>query len=192
MRPDVTSLALNLARTQLLEVSMTFAKGAGLVAGFVGAMALGAWIGPYVTDDKPMEMLTTAADRIEGSGLPPESDAAPARRQRAAATRATPRAAAPAVALSATALHSELRPLLNEGTDMTRAADGFRDAEQLAAVAHAARNTGVPFVLLKHRVLVEGKTLGAAISESKPQMNAEIEATRALAEARSDLARLAG
>jgi predicted kinase len=85
-----------------------------------------------------------------------------------------------------------LKPLLNKGANMTMAADGFRDAQQFAAVAHAARNTEVPFVLLKHRVLDQGKTLAAAISESKPDINADVEATRAQAEARSDLARLAG
>lgn len=73
---------------------------------------------------------------------------------------------------------------------MAMAADGFRTAEQFAAVAHAARNTDVPFVLLKHRVLKEGKTLEAAIRASKPDMNARVEARRALAEARSDIARL--
>ena len=75
---------------------------------------------------------------------------------------------------------------------MTVASQGFRNAEQFAAVAHAARNTEVPFMLLKHRVLNEGKTLVAAIRESKPDLNAQIEATRARAEARSDLAKLAG
>jgi hypothetical protein len=47
-------------------------------------------------------------------------------------------------------------------------------------------------MLLKHRVLDEGKTLAAAIRESQPAISAETEATRAVAEARSDLARLAG
>ena len=75
---------------------------------------------------------------------------------------------------------------------MSLAAEGFRNAEQFAAVAHAARNTEIPFVLLKHRVLNEGKTLATAIRESQPTINAETEATRAVAEARSDLARLAG
>jgi hypothetical protein len=85
-----------------------------------------------------------------------------------------------------------LKPLLNKGSDMTMASEGFRDAEQFAAVAHASRNTGIPFVLLKHRVLNERKTLSAAIRESKPEMNAELESRRAVAEARSELAKIAG
>lgn len=75
---------------------------------------------------------------------------------------------------------------------MTIASEGFRDAEQFAAVAHAARNTEIPFVLLKHRVLNERKTLAAAIRESKPEMNADLESRRAVAEARSELAKISG
>jgi hypothetical protein len=72
------------------------------------------------------------------------------------------------------------------------AAEGFADAAQFAAVAYAARNTGVPFMLLKHRVLEEGMTLADAIQASQPTANGVLEAERASAEAWSDLARLAG
>ena len=92
--------------------------------------------------------------------------------------------------MSAPELQERLKPLLNRGSDMTLAARDFRDAEEFAAVAHAARNTSVPFVLLKHRVLNEGKTLAAAIRESKPDLNAMSEANRARAEAKSDIAAL--
>ena len=73
-----------------------------------------------------------------------------------------------AIPVSAPELQARLKPLLNRGTDMTMAADGFTDAGEFAAVAHAARNTAVPFVVLKDRVLSEKKTLAAAIHESKP------------------------
>jgi hypothetical protein len=96
------------------------------------------------------------------------------------------------IALSAPELHEQLKPLLNKGTDITLAAEGFRNAEQFATLVHAARNTEVPFVVLKHRVLTEGKTLAAAIRESKPDMDAMMEANRARAQARSDIARLRG
>lgn len=164
---------------------MTFAKGAALAAGFVGAMAIGVWVGPYITDD---EASTTLVPAVVTELPAPTAGSRPA----ASARRRTAPVETPAIAPSATALHDHLKPLLNRGADMTLASQGFRDGEQFAAVAHAARNTEVPFVLLKHRVLNEGKTLGAAIRESKPELNAEIEANRALAEARSDLARLAG
>ena len=55
-------------------------------------------------------------------------------------------------------------------------------------VAHAARNTNVPFVLLKHRVLNEGRTLADAIHEAKPELDAKAEVERARAAAQSDLA----
>jgi len=58
-------------------------------------------------------------------------------------------------------------------------------------VAHAARNTQVPFMVLKHRVLNEGRTLADAIREYKPEVNAKAEVTRARAAARADL-KLAG
>jgi hypothetical protein len=61
-----------------------------------------------------------------------------------------------------------------------------------AAVAHAARNTDIPFMLLRHRVLTGGKTLAAAIAASRPEVDATREANRAASEARSDLAALAG
>jgi hypothetical protein len=165
---------------------MTFGKGATLVAGFVGAMALGVWIGPYLTDGGAIATRTSSVSRPDSPNTTAKG------RQPASATRVTTRAARPVIAPSTTELHTHLKPLLNRGADMAVAAEGFRNAEQFATVAHAARNTDVPFMLLKHRVLNEGKTLAAAIRESKPDINAEIEATRARAEARSDLAKLAG
>ena len=54
---------------------------------------------------------------------------------------------------------------------MEIASEGFRDAEQFAAVAHAARNTNVPFMALKHRILQERKSLAAAIEELKPEID---------------------
>ena len=75
---------------------------------------------------------------------------------------------------------------------MSIAAQDFRNAEQFAAVAHAARNTEIPFMVLKHRVVNERKPLATAIRESKPDVDAVVEAQRARAEARSDLAALAG
>ena len=133
---------------------------------------------------------------VWGTGLPPEEAAA------APDTTAQPAAKAPAqlrvvsalprVSPDAPELLGRLQPLLNKGADMSIAAEGFRDAETFAAVAHAARNTEVPFVLLKHRVLNEGKSVAEAIRESKPAANAGVEANLARAQARSDIAEIAG
>ena len=71
---------------------------------------------------------------------------------------------------------------------MADAASGFRDAEQFATVAHAARNTNVPFVVLKHRVLEEKQTLAQAIRASRPDVNAAREVVRAHDAARFDIA----
>jgi hypothetical protein len=70
------------------------------------------------------------------------------------------------------------------------AAEGFRDAEQFATVAHAAKNTQVPFILLKHRVITEGQSLEDAIRMSKPEIDAKREVARARAAAKSDIAAL--
>jgi hypothetical protein len=94
------------------------------------------------------------------------------------------------VAATAPELRERVEPLLNKGADMNMAAQGFRSGEQFAAVAHAARNTNVPFVLLKHRVVSEHQSLAAAIHASRPELDASVEANRAIAEARSDVAAL--
>ena len=87
-------------------------------------------------------------------------------------------------------LHKRLKPVLTEGTNLTIAADGFRDAEQFATVAHAARNTGVNFMLLKNRVLDQRKSLASAIREFNTEVNAAMEVSRARAMARADIAAL--
>lgn len=99
-------------------------------------------------------------------------------------------AALPSVPPSAPTLRAALKPLLNRGTNMDKAADGFRSGVQFAAVAHAAKNTAVPFVVLKHRVLNEKKTLAVAIHESKPQLNAKREADKAWDQARTEVSEL--
>ena len=70
---------------------------------------------------------------------------------------------------------------------MSMAAEGFRSGEQFATVAYAARNTEVPFMLLKHRVLSEGLSLEQAILESKPVADAATEVTRASDAAKADV-----
>ena len=163
---------------------MTFAKASALALGFVGSVALGVWIGPYVRDGAE----SIVADR------PATAMARPA------ATSAQPASSSPSIATSGRTvtapatpeLHKRLRPILNKGTDPTIAAAGFRDAEQFATVAHAARNTGTPFMVLKHRVLEQHKSLTAAIHELKPEVDAQAEVNRARAMARSDVAAISG
>jgi len=174
---------------------MTLAKTSALTAGFIVAVALGIWIGPYVTHRQPTPQpasAATASAPIDNTQKSPATRVA-----KKAPTRTVPSvkvASADAagktvsVDLSAPELHKRLKPVLNPGANMSIASQGFRDAEQFATVAHAARNTNVPFLLLKHRVLDEGKTLQAAIRESNAELDAAAEVSRAREEAKQDLA----
>ena len=166
---------------------MTIGKMTALSLGLVGGFALGVWTGPHIT-----QRADKAASAVHETVTIPEAkdEAAPAvdakPRPRAAVTERTAR-----VDVSAPELQKRLKPVLNRGAKMELAAEGFRSAEQFATVAHAARNTDVPFVLLKHRVLNEGKSVAEAIRESKPAVNAAQEADLAREQARSDIASIA-
>ena len=184
---------------------MTIGKASALAAGFVGAVAAGVAIGPYVThrgDSSPGTAPAWELSRPSIDTAPPaatETAAPAAPRPRMArdgpaqsataktgnaepADKATPRAVK--VSASAPALGARLKPVLNRGANMMMAADGFRDAEQFATVAHAARNTKVPFMVLKHHVLDEKQSLADAISAANPALDAAAEARRARTEAR--------
>jgi hypothetical protein len=182
---------------------MTFGKASLLTVGLVGAVGLGVAIGMAVADRTRVS--APGFDAYMSAPPSPTGDDYGVTRRvaaRPATTTATTAAAAAdgnaaassakAIDLSTPELQKRLKPLLNRGTDMTLAADGFRDAHQFATIAHAAHNTQVPFVLLKHRVLVEGKSVASAIRESKPDIDAAAEAARAQDEAKADLADIAG
>lgn len=164
---------------------MTTAKTVALTVGLAGAIALGVWVAPRVMNRDTPSADAVAADVAEPAA--PVVEKVPVARRRPAAVDKV--AALPA---SAPAVHDRLKPVLNRGTKVEIAAEGFSTAEQFATVAHAARNTEVPFMVLKHRVLDEGKTLAAAIRESKPNVNAVAEVRRARAAAREDIAALVG
>jgi hypothetical protein len=163
----------------LLEggVQMTFAKAAVVAIGLAAAFALGVWTGPYFTDVSD-RAAAAISERSSAEQNVPAARRAQVRRE----------SHAPKMAASEPDVHKQLKPVMNMGTNMTMASEGFRDAEQFAVVAHAAHNTGIPFVVLKHRVLNEGKTLARAIAESKPDIDAGAEARRARADARESLA----
>ena len=84
-------------------------------------------------------------------------------------------------------LADRVQPLLQRGADVQLAAEGFRTPELFAAVAHAAHDLDVPFVVLKHRVLNERLTLSKAIAAIRPDVNADEYASRAMAAARADV-----
>ena len=162
---------------------MTTAKTLALTAGLAGAIALGVWAVPRVMDNDGR-----STDALVAAVAEPPAPVV----TRAPAPRRSARATSPAAVLPASSpeLLGTLKPVLNRGTKMEVAANGFKSAEQFATVAYAARNTEVPFMVLKHRVLNEGKTLAESIRESRPGINAAAEVVRARAEARRDVAAL--
>lgn len=176
---------------------MKTGKSSAATLGLVGGLALGVWIGSEMMQSREVTAPEPAA--VTTAVEEPAAKAAPAKPKRAArVARATVRAAsAPAsddtpklvmtIPVSAPELHERMKPVMAKGTRMPVAVEGFTDAEQFATLAHAARNTQVPFILLKHRVLTEGQTLEDAIRASKPDVDARVEALKAKGEARADI-----
>lgn len=156
---------------------MSLGQTTAVALALVSAMAIGIWISPFVMEPGSLATETaviTATDNAKSNG---NGEA------RVVTTMA-------AVPVTSPDLQARLRPLLNDGARMDIAAEGFDSAEQFAAVAYAAHNTKVPFVLIKHRVLEEGMSLAEAIRASDEGIAADVEADRARAEARSVIATL--
>jgi hypothetical protein len=178
---------------------MRLAKASIVVVLLAVAFALGVWLSPRLVHHRTEE----AAAAAQNEAPPAEpAHAASARHQRAAAKRAEAKSAASSataaptrvttISASEPELQQRLKPLLNRGADMSIASRDFRDGEQFATIAHAARNTDIPFMVLKHGVIDEGKSLPAAIREFKPALDATGEADRARAQAKSDIAGIKG
>ena len=169
---------------------MSVGKATALTAGFIGAMALGVWLGPHITH-RDASQPVAVQEEVQPAPTPVPDTARPVPAKRPAArASASPAAAAPAVstvAVSAPELQRTLKPLLHSGANMKVASEGFANAEQFAATAHAAKNADVPFMVLKNRVVDEHKTLEDALRELKPSVDAKAEASRARQEARTDL-----
>jgi hypothetical protein len=173
--------------------------------GLVGGLALGAWIGSELTSGREVAAPEPAAVTAQAPVEEPMATA-PAKPKRvtrvARAAGAAPAVEAPApesvprlvktIPVSAPELQEKMKPVLARGTKLPLAIEGFTDAEQFATIAHASRNTQVPFILLKHRVLTEGQSLEEAILASKPDLDARSEVERARAAAKSDIATLSG
>jgi hypothetical protein len=166
---------------------------AALIVGILAVAALAVWFGPSLMD-RDSNVTAPPAAAVAPSTDTAKPRPAPAPRAAVAAKEKTTIAPDVVPKLPATQpeLQARLKPVLSRGTRMELAAEGFRDAEQFAAVAHAARNTGVPFVVLKHRVLEEDQSLARAIRASKPDVDADHEATRARNAARFDIAVITG
>ncbi|HYN08686.1 MAG TPA: hypothetical protein VES67_14990 [Vicinamibacterales bacterium] len=160
---------------------MSIGRATVLSLGFVGAVALGMWIGPNVLSR-------------DAAGGPAKQTAASTATRPASGAATLARTSMPAAVVPASepALQKRLKDVLNQGTNVQIAAEGFRNGEQFAAVAHAARNTGVPFMVLKDRVVAKRMSLAAALRDVKPDVNAAAEANRARTMARADVAAVSG
>jgi hypothetical protein len=156
---------------------MTLLKATALVVALVVAFALGLALRPYIVHQPDMNASAVSVPIRPASTTEthPAKPAAISLEARAATVTVTP------------ALETRVQPLLKQGADMKLASKGFKTGEQFAAVAHAANNTDIPFVLLKDRVLRQHMTLAAAIRASRPSLPADVEANRARAEAQSDV-----
>jgi hypothetical protein len=167
--------------------------------GLVGGLVLGTWIGSELTTSRenatpaPVAVTTPAVEETAAPAAPskPRRVTRVARAASAGAVDAPASESAPklvmTIPVSAPELHARMKPVLARGTKLPLAVEGFSSAEQFATLAHASRNTQVPFILLKHRVLTEGQSLEEAILASKPDIDARMEVTRARDEARSDM-----
>ena len=186
---------------------MKTGKTSAATLGLVGGIVLGAWIGselttsrsetapaPAVTTqavDEPAATTAIAKRKRATSVVRAAYGARVARAETGVAVDAPAPEAAPklvmTIPVSAPELHARMKPVLTRGTKLPIAAEGFSDAAQFATLAHAARNTEVPFILLKHRVLTQGQSLEDAIRASRPDLDARVEALRAKGEARADI-----
>jgi hypothetical protein len=178
---------------------MKTGKTSAATLGLVGGIALGAWIGSEMTLLSGRDVATPAPSMEQVVDQPSPVPAAKrprvSRVARAASVERSTAASAPklvmTIPVSAPELHQRMKPVLARGTKLPLAAEGFTSAEQFATLAHAARNTQVPFILLKHRVLTEGQSLEDAIHASKPDVDARLEANRARTAAKADIQALA-
>jgi hypothetical protein len=181
---------------------MRTGKTSAATLGLVGGLALGVWIGAEVLDresvaPEPAAVTATAAEEPAAPTAPTKTKRVTRAPRVASAAAETPAPdSAPklvmTIPVSAPELHARMKPVFARGTKLPLAAEGFTDAEQFATLAHAARNTQVPFILLKHRVLTEGQSLEDAIRASKPDIDARVEALRAKGMARADMLTLRG
>ena len=190
---------------------MKTGKTSAATLGLVGGIVLGAWIGSELSTSRSETAPAPAAVTTQAVGELAAPTASAKRKRATSIARAASGArvahaasgvavAAPApeaaprlvmtIPVSAPELHARMKPVLARGTKLPLAVEGFTSAEQFATIAHAARNTQVPFILLKHRVLVDGQSLEQAIAASKPDVDARSEVQRAREEAKADIASL--
>ncbi len=87
-----------------------------------------------------------------------------------------------------TKLASKLQSLLPAGTDLQQAASGFKNLGQFVACVHVSHNLGIPFDELKGKMMGKHpESLGQAIHNIKPEVEAKDEAKKARKQAKDDI-----
>lgn len=85
-------------------------------------------------------------------------------------------------------LESRLQPLLPSNMTIADAAKGFKNEGQFIAALHVSHNLNIPFAQLKAEMTEKHPdSLGQAIQDLRPGVNAKTEARRAESEAKEDL-----
>ena len=90
-----------------------------------------------------------------------------------------------------TKLSSNLQGLLPTGTNLQDAAKGFDHLGQFVAAVHVSHNLGIPFDQLKTKMM-NGDSLGQAIHELKPNVDAKKETIKANQQALEDMEKSVG
>ena len=173
---------------------MTVAKAGLITAGVIGVIALGVATGPTIQKD--WSRMHAPGTRAVDRSAPPATTARHARessprKHEVAAVKTVKKESNTIDTVVPSAWQPEFRnrvkEVLNPGAKPEIAAANFASAEQFMTVAHVARNTQVPFMVLKERVVNQRQSLAQAIHELRPDLDARAEVTRARAAARQDL-----
>ncbi len=87
-----------------------------------------------------------------------------------------------------TKLSSRLSALLPAGTDLQQAAGGFKNLGQFVAAVHVSHNLGISFDQLKAKMIgPPTESLGKAIQQLEPTVNAKSESKKANKQAKQDI-----
>ena len=82
-----------------------------------------------------------------------------------------------------TNLASKLESRLPAGTDVTKAAEGFKNLGQFVAAVNVSNNLGLDFTKVKTAMVDDGMSLGQAIQSQKASVDGATEARRAQSDA---------
>lgn len=85
-------------------------------------------------------------------------------------------------------LSAKLQSLLPPGTNLQQAAQGFKNLGQFVAAVHVSKNLGIPFGQLKAKMTgPPAESLGKAVHDLQPSVNAKAAVKAAEREAKQDL-----